>query len=72
MPVFLTFQAMVECLLNSKIKSVQQIGVANIATSIPIFNPLASSIAFHVLTRINGKDALKENTVILLTPCWLF
>jgi hypothetical protein len=37
--------------------------VSNIATSIPIFNPLASSIAFHVLTRINNKDALKENTV---------
>jgi hypothetical protein len=38
----------------------KQIGVANIATSIPILIPLASCIVFHVLTRINKKDALKE------------
>lgn len=72
MPTFLEFQAMFERLLDSKIKSVQTDWGGEITTSIPFFNPLASSISFHVLTRINNKDALNENTIILLTPHWLF
>lgn len=65
MPMFLKFQAMVARLLNSKIESVQIDwgGPGDEYRNLPIFNPLASSIAFYVLTRINNKDALKENTV---------